>query len=219
MGSLKAPLLLVRSRNDIQTAQLARERNGRFDISLKDGVENVFQALALHERRFDFYPAVLRHAPNGKQRFKQSWFPGVHADMGGRSSSLLTPFLFAWMISKIEEEKLLDLEEDFVRSALQPLVTDDNSSHPIAVLSSPQPILPSDMEIKPNHWIDRHPGIRKLIPSCLLLPCARLAPRDPNVATLSDPEETAEDRAAPLTNSRLIDGDARQEQPFHWDGN
>jgi hypothetical protein len=216
VGSLKAPPLLVRSRNDIQTAQLARERNGRFDISLKDDVENVFQALALDERRFDFYPAVLKHAPNGKQRFKQTWFPGVHADMGGRSSSLLTLFPFAWMISKIEEEKLLDLEEEFVRSALQPLVPDDNSSHPIAGLGSPQTILPSDVEIKPSHWIDRHPGIRKLIPSCLLLPCARLAPRNPNVAALSDPEETVEDRPAPLTNSRLVDGDVRQEQTFHW---
>lgn len=132
VGSLKSPPLLVTSSSDIETAELARGRNDRFDLSLKDDVENVFQALALDEHRFDFYPAVLKHASNGKQRFKQTWFPGVHADMGGRSSPLLTLFPFAWMISKIQEEKLLDLDDEFVWRALKPLLSDDNSVHPTA---------------------------------------------------------------------------------------
>ena len=187
VGSLKAPPILVWSSDDRQTAELARARNGRFDISLEDDVQNVFQVLALDERRFDFYPAVLKYAPNRNQRFKQTWFPGVHADMGGRSSSLLGLFPFAWMISKIQENKLLDLDDAFVNRTLEPLVTKDESVGPIASMASLDKQLPSDVEIKPSHWIDHHIFIRRLVPVRLLLPFARLAHRNPNMAAPTRP--------------------------------
>jgi hypothetical protein len=86
----------------------------------------VFQTLALDERRFDFYSAVLERPVIGTQNFRQTWFPGVHADMGGRTTTVLGLFPLAWMISKLQAARLLDLDEEFVQhNIFDPLVSAD----------------------------------------------------------------------------------------------
>jgi Uncharacterized alpha/beta hydrolase domain (DUF2235) len=92
VGSLKAPPLFVTSSDDLQIAKEARKRYDYFDIHLGPKVENLFQALALDERRFDFYLPVLEWPVTETQNFKQTWFPGVHADMAGRTTTV--PGLF-----------------------------------------------------------------------------------------------------------------------------
>jgi len=174
VGSLKAPPLFVTSRDDLQITEEARKRYNRFDIHLGLDVENVFQALALDERRFDFYPAVLERPIIGIQHFNQTWFPGVHADMGGRTTTVLGLFSLAWMIGKLQAARLIDLDEDFVRhNIFDALVGAD--------LRDKDDWRPSDLKITSSHWIDRHTFIRSLIPSWLL-PWTRIAHRNPHMA-------------------------------------
>ena len=199
VGSLKAPPLFVTSSDDLQVAKEARKRYDLFDIHLGLEVENVFQALALDERRFDFYPAVLERPVIGNQNFKQTWFPGVHADMGGRTTTVLGLFPLAWMISKLQAARLLDLDEEFVRhNIFDPLV----SANP----RDEDDWRPSDLEITPSHWIDRHTFARSLIPSWLLS-WTRIANRNPHMAanTRTRPQQQV---AASLNQE--------PEQTFHW---
>lgn len=199
VGSLKAPPLFVTFSDDLQIAEEARKRYDRFDIHLDPEVENVFQAQALDERRFDFYPAVLERPVIGIQHFNQTWFPGVHADMGGRTTTVLGLFPLAWMIGKLQAACLLDLDEDFVRhNIFDALVGAD--------LRDKDDWRPSDLKITPSHWIDRHTFIRSLIPSWLL-PWTRIAHRNPHMAAnaTTSPQQQV---AAPPNQG--------PEQTFHW---
>lgn len=71
---------------------------------LYDGIDNAFQALSLHERRYHFRPLVWRH-PNGRTlncNLEQCWFMGYHSDIGGgNKDESLAHFALAWMISKL----------------------------------------------------------------------------------------------------------------------
>ncbi|KAH9203400.1 hypothetical protein DL95DRAFT_321466, partial [Leptodontidium sp. 2 PMI_412] len=85
VGSLGTPPIWAPSKsNDVAVARAARKRYKFFDPELKDNVDHAFQALALDEQRFDFYPAVW-NKPNHMdcRSFAQVWFPGVHTDVGG----------------------------------------------------------------------------------------------------------------------------------------
>ncbi len=201
VASLKAPPLWLNTTDDIQIARTARRRYDNLDVDLGE-VENVLQALALDERRFDFYPAVLAGTSSKDQNFKQTWFPGVHADMGGRNMTPLGLFPLIWMISKLQEVKLLEFDDEYLRrNILHPLVNAD--SEPLS-----QPVIPS-------HFIDRHPTLRRLLPH-MFLPWLRYVHRNPNMPAriaASHPDPQPSD---PNSEIQPIERTAAYEQMFHW---
>ncbi len=66
-------------------------------------VEYFFQALALHEHRYHFFPIVLHVPPHKADQVEQRWFAGYHADIGGgNKSDALAHFALVWVMSKLD---------------------------------------------------------------------------------------------------------------------
>ena len=54
-----------------------------YDLNVSSEVENVYQALAAHDRLFGFDPCFVRRKPGTVSGITQEvWFPGAHLDMG-----------------------------------------------------------------------------------------------------------------------------------------
>ena len=74
------------------------------DTQLSKIVENAYQALAIHERRCDFLPALWEKrdsAETANQKLEQVWFAGVHSDVGGGYvEGGLSDVSLTWMIEK-----------------------------------------------------------------------------------------------------------------------
>lgn len=201
VGSLKAPPLWLNTTDDTEIARKARKRYDGLNIDL-DEVENVFQALALDERRFDFYPSVLARSSSNRQNFKQTWFAGVHADMGGRNSTPLGLFPLIWMVSKLQEAKLLDFDDDYIRrNVLNPVIKTDSK--------------PNLESIRLSHFIDRHPILRRLLPG-RLLPWFRYAHRNPNMPAGTAIAHSDPPSSDPNSDGQSVDRTATEEQMFHW---
>ena len=200
VGSLKAPPLWVNSMNDIEITREAKRRYDGFNIDHNEDVENLFQALALDERRFDFYPAVLSKASK-QQNFKQTWFPGVHADMGGRNTTTLGLYPLVWMLSKLQENQLLELDDEYIHQNILDIIRKETIGHKWQ---------PHMIPIRPSHFVDRHPIVRCLIPAWAL-PWMRHVTRNPRMAAglknMSD-EDNAKCRPGKSDNHR--------ENLFHW---
>ncbi|KAH8669338.1 hypothetical protein BGZ61DRAFT_537760 [Ilyonectria robusta] len=194
VGSLGAPPLFFHHRDDISTARSAHRRSGHFDVSLRPNAEYAFQALALDERRFDFYPAPWAFQAENEVRFAQTWFPGVHADIGGGSSGDLSDFAFVWMVSKIQEDNLLDLDEEFLQAAV--------------LQSLKEGISPWYRTIGPRDYLDRLSTWLRNLPAWIT-DCFRVAHRNPHMlATNIDQTDTK--RAE--ENKEIL----AKEQKFHW---
>jgi hypothetical protein len=76
-------------------------------------VDNVFQALALHEHRYHFFPIVLHRRGHGENlpRLEQCWFAGYHADVGGGNRhDALAHFPLVWIMSKLSNWIKFDLK-------------------------------------------------------------------------------------------------------------
>jgi hypothetical protein len=79
-------------------------------------VEQVFQALAIDERKRRFRPPIWSDLPN----LVQVWFSGGHADVfGGAASTGLSDLPLNWMIKK-SREKGLDFNEEYERGIVHP---------------------------------------------------------------------------------------------------
>ncbi|GAB2671792.1 hypothetical protein GCM10027169_36900 [Gordonia jinhuaensis] len=71
------------------------------NVALGDHVRTARHALALHERRRAFAPAIWSGAPAVGQDVKQIWFEGVHSDVGGGyAESGLADATLAWMVTQ-----------------------------------------------------------------------------------------------------------------------
>ncbi|KAI9658946.1 MAG: hypothetical protein M1821_001906 [Bathelium mastoideum] len=195
VGSLGAPPLFFVHRNDVSTARAAHRRRDRFNLSVRPNANYAFQALALDERRFDFYPAVWSpSAPEQARtsRFCQTWFPGVHTDVGGGKRDGLSQYAFIWMISKIQEDKLLDLDDEFI---------DEEVLQPIRRRRVP----PWQLSIVGRDYVE------KIMPKLGFLPqwikdLVRTAHRNPYMAAASvDPDVNG-----------AADSVIEAEQKFHW---
>ncbi len=67
-------------------------------------VQHARQALAIDERRHDFYPALWRAPGHTEQSLKQCWFAGVHANIGGGYvRDGLANGAFQWMLRQLRE--------------------------------------------------------------------------------------------------------------------
>ncbi len=89
-------------------------RHYRFvNTRIPDIVEHAFHALALDETRRSFTPTLWEHpgAPLDRDRFKQVWFPGAHADVAGSyTEGQVANITLAWMVQQLQNFVHFDLE-------------------------------------------------------------------------------------------------------------
>jgi hypothetical protein len=188
VGSLGPPPLFFAHKDEVSIAHAAYKRHGHFDIGLKPKADYAFHALALDERRFDFYPAVwfLPDTEQHPERYCQTWFPGVHTDTGGGSLGGLSQYALIWMISKIQENDLLQLDDEFIRAAIIKPIEDA--------------LPPWDLVISGRDYVER------LVPWLGFLPqmikdTFRTAHRNPYISVAST--DGIQRNASPSTHSKL----------------
>lgn len=195
VGSLGPPPLRVPATDHQRVVELSALRHGPFDIQIGPQVEHTFQALALDECRFDFYPAVLPLLSDNmkcSQVFSQTWFPGVHGDLGGNKSGFVGDYPFIWMVSKIKHHKLLDLDWKYItKRTLRPLMYNQHAN-------------PNHMFIGPRDWVDRSWFAYHFLPSIFNI---RQAVRNPHMpVNIGEAHDEMELTALPPL----------KEQTFHW---
>jgi uncharacterized protein (DUF2235 family) len=94
---------------------------GFHDVTLSSYVDCAFQALALDEQREAFKPSLWVQQPHARaagQILEQTWFPGVHSDVGGgyaESERGLADVTLRWMLNRVTENCNLEFD-------LRPLV-------------------------------------------------------------------------------------------------
>jgi hypothetical protein len=91
------------------------------ETQLGPRVRHAFQALAIDERRGNFQGAVWAPHPQPlcEQVLEQVWFPGVHSSIGGGYEHHgLSDTALLWMLSRIHERGLLELDMDYISSVL-----------------------------------------------------------------------------------------------------
>ncbi len=106
----------------IPGTRLCVEAFGFHETKLGAGVRHALQALALDECRGNFQPAIwvphespYRREP---QVLEQVWFPGVHSNIGGGYEKHgLSDTSFLWMISRLLDHGLLDLDLDYIKDS------------------------------------------------------------------------------------------------------
>lgn len=95
VGSLGIPLRGLRG--------LTRRKHDFHDCELSGTVELAFHALAIDERRAPFKPTLWLEKPKPDQLVSQTWFPGVHSDVGGGyTTSGLSDLTLQWMMDNAE---------------------------------------------------------------------------------------------------------------------
>lgn len=100
---------------------LGRRRYEFHDVSLSRSVGFAYQAVAIDEQRTFYRPALWSQHPEAtNQVLEQSWFAGVHMDIGGcYPESGLSDTAFLWM-----EEKAAATGLSFDRGVLEALTPD-----------------------------------------------------------------------------------------------
>lgn len=79
------------------------------------GVDHIFHALSLHERRSTFQPAMMSVLRQQQQirtcEMEQCWLSGYHGDIGGgRRDDALAHLALAWMMAKLHSRLCLDFD-------------------------------------------------------------------------------------------------------------
>jgi uncharacterized protein (DUF2235 family) len=99
VGALGIPLVGLRA--------LTRRDDDFHDTELSGTVELAFHALAVDERRAPFIPTLWLEKAKPNQTVEQTWFPGVHSDIGGGyPESDLSDIALQWMLQKAEASGL-----------------------------------------------------------------------------------------------------------------
>jgi hypothetical protein len=92
------------------------------DTRVESNIEYAFQALALDEHRRAYSPTIWdwpHVQPNDLKVLKQTWFPGVHSDIGGSyDDTALANLTLAWMVSQLDP--ILTINHDYVMSLVEP---------------------------------------------------------------------------------------------------
>jgi uncharacterized protein (DUF2235 family) len=92
VGALGIPLDIFRTLGD-----------GRYafhDTTISSSIENAYHALAIDEKREAFAPTIWQTGGN-QNRTEQSWFAGVHSDIGGGYREAgLSHIALRWVIEK-----------------------------------------------------------------------------------------------------------------------
>lgn len=83
---------------------LRRRRHHFHDVELSGSIENAAHALAIDERRKSFEPAVMEKSKNFDGELHQSWFAGVHSDVGGGyGDDGLSDVTLEWMVERARD--------------------------------------------------------------------------------------------------------------------
>jgi uncharacterized protein (DUF2235 family) len=92
------------------------------DVGLSASIENAFHALAIDERRVPFEPAIWGVDETSQQNVSQTWFPGVHSNIGGGyADSELSNISFLWMKEKLSTARCnLAFDESIVKEVITP---------------------------------------------------------------------------------------------------
>ncbi|KAL2432670.1 hypothetical protein ABEF95_014355 [Exophiala dermatitidis] len=92
------------------------------DTRVESNIEYAFQALALDEHRRSFSPTVWdwpRVEPHDLKVLKQTWFPGVHSDIGGSyDDTALANLTLAWMVAQLDP--ILTIKHDYIMELIRP---------------------------------------------------------------------------------------------------
>lgn len=92
------------------------------DTRVESNIEYAFQALALDEHRRPYSPTVWdwpHVEPNDLKVLRQTWFPGVHSDIGGSyDDNALANLTLAWMVSQLDP--ILTIDHQYVYSLIEP---------------------------------------------------------------------------------------------------
>ncbi len=93
VGALGAPTPIL--------GRLTKPLVGFYNTHLSPDIKNAYQALAIDERRGVFQPALWTGDINSDQTVEQTWFAGVHSDVGGGyEQATLSNVALSWMVSK-----------------------------------------------------------------------------------------------------------------------
>ena len=105
VGALGIPLDIFRSAND--------DRYQFHDTAISSTVENAYHALAIDEKRKPFAPTIWL-TKKERERTEQSWFAGVHSDIGGGYLKAgLSHIALEWMVDKASMSGL-ELDEGYL---------------------------------------------------------------------------------------------------------
>lgn len=95
VGALGIPLRGLRS--------LTNDKHQFHDTELSGVVEYAYHALAIDERRAPFEPTLWMYKPKPGQTIEQTWFCGVHSDVGGGYPERgLSEITLEWMMQKAQ---------------------------------------------------------------------------------------------------------------------
>jgi hypothetical protein len=73
------------------------------DVSLNPAIQNAYHALAIDERRKPFAPNLWKRFAGWQGNLEQSWFPGVHTNVGGSATrDGLANEALHWIVEKAE---------------------------------------------------------------------------------------------------------------------
>lgn len=111
------------------------------DTKVEDNVEYAFHALGLDERRRPYAPTIWFKPPEQKfpRVLKQTWFPGVHSDVGGSyQNDDIANITLAWMVGQLEEHKLLTFNRDYLIRQVQRTLSMHEKTYTIVTDSSPR---------------------------------------------------------------------------------
>ncbi len=99
VGALGIPVGLL--------GRLSQHWFGFHDVTLSSWVDRAFHAVAIDERRRPFLPTLWQQQPAARaqgQHVEQTWFAGVHADVGGGYAGgerELANVTLRWMINRV----------------------------------------------------------------------------------------------------------------------
>ncbi len=165
VGSLGIPLGLF---------QKAFGKKHQFhDTSLGENIENAFHALAIDEKRKPFAPTLWTKTSTNKQILNQTWFAGVHTNIGGGyEKDGLANCALNWMLdnaSKLGLEFDHDFRTEFDSAELDELR--DSFKFPFSLLGKyDRPIgsLNNESESVDQSALNRLESDKKYRPSNLL---------------------------------------------------
>lgn len=113
VGSLGIPLSGLRF--------LTKRKHQFHDTELSGSVKNAYHALAINERRSPLKPTLWQYKPKKGQIVEQTWFPGVHSNVGGGyPDRSLSDLSLEWMIGKAENAGLAFDQSVAERHSLNP---------------------------------------------------------------------------------------------------
>lgn len=102
---------------------MTRLNSGFHDVELGCHVKHARHALAINERRGAFYPTLWQPNTLRKdQTLKQTWFPGVHSNIGGGYVDRgLSDISLLWMMANANDCGLL-VNKTFITRRMSPFV-------------------------------------------------------------------------------------------------